>query len=293
MDTWKKVAIGVGTAVLLVGIVLLVGWLGFGWFKAPAVPPVVVNPAPSGAVSCMTDSDVMSLFGFGAIETVRTDAPWDSCKWNRQNAPSTINFTLPNDWGLTYTDAKGQVWVTIGKGQAITARGFTLRQPGNQFLALGPTGYFNKEWEFGFAPERGSNTYVHCPDENMVGLVTLTTDQQQKCASQGTKPVTVGAIVAPSGTISGPTDPAYNWNAKCFDLTWLATNIGGNASNWTKPDWDGGAAVYKLKGTFVSLQYPGTGKLTVWIGSGPVDIIATNAAQLNSKTFDEASFHCK
>lgn len=260
----------------------------------PTAPVQPTVPASSGAVSCKTDSDVMALFGFTANEIIRTDAPWDSCKWNRQNLPSTISFQLKDGWGLTYTDPQGNVWVTIGKGQQITARGFTLRQPGNQFLALGPTGYFNKEWDFGFAPERGTNKYVHCPDENIASLVTLTTEQAQKCAGQGTKPASAGAlVVTPSITGSGPTDPAFSWNTKCFDTAWLSSNIGGSTSNWTKPDWDGGAAVYKLKGTLVPLQYPGFGKLVVWIGSGPVEITATNAAQLTGKTFDEASFHCQ
>jgi hypothetical protein len=252
----------------------------------------------------MTDSDVMTAYGFAANEIIRTDASWDSCKWVRQNLPSTINFVLKDGWGLTYTDARGNVWVTLGKGQAITARGFTLRQPGNQVLAKGPQGYFDFEWGFGFAPERGSNTYIHCPDENMVNLVSLNADQQQKCAGQGTKPASAGAlvvtpvVVAPVSTPlattgPGPSDPAFAWNAKCFDTNWLASNIGGNATNWMKPDWDGGAAVYKLKGTLVPLQYPGFGKLVVWIGTGPVEITGANANLLNGQTFDEASFHCK
>jgi len=160
--------------------------------------PVAVNtPTPSaparpsgGAVACRTDSDVRDLFGFSAGEVVRTDAPWDSCKWTRQNVPSTMSFVLHDGWGLTYTDPAGQVWVTIGKGQWVSVRGFTLRQSGNQFLVEGPQGYFGSEWQFGFASERGSDTYPHCPDSNMVDLVSLTAKQQEACSVQGTMPAT-------------------------------------------------------------------------------------------------------
>jgi len=257
--------------------------------QQPAVQPVVPAAPASG---CMTDSEVMNLFGFKPNEVIRTDAPWDVCKWTRQNLPSAISLVLKEGWGLTYTDQKGDVWVTIGKGQSVTAKGFTLRQPGNQFLALGPTGLFNKEWTFGFAPERGSNTYAHCPDANM--SVTLTIEQQSICAGQmGPSGNTAPAQTPAAAPIGSPSDPTFAWNKNCFDKQWLTSNIGGDQDHWAVPDWDGGAAVYKMKNTFIPLKYPGSGKLVVWMGSGPVEITASNTAQLTGKRFDEASFHCR
>jgi len=246
-------------------------------------------PAPIGAVSCMTDSDVLALFGLNAGEIVRTDAPWDSCKWNRQNVPSTMSITLPQGWGLTYTDPDGNVWVTVGRGQSVMVRGFTLRQPGNQFLELGPDGYFQEEWEFGYAPERGTSTYPHCPDEVMADLVTLTTEQQRICAAQGTTPASAqsGPVEQTETDTSGerkfPDCPSD-------DASWYAENIGGNVAYWTFPDWEGGAWVFRHKENWYELCWPGSGRLDYWDGN------IGDAASLISEscvTVDEASFHCK
>lgn len=282
--------LAIGAAILLVLLLLAcIGtalvWPGWGrWVSistnppavaappyAPPAPTVPVTSAPSGgAVSCMTDSDVLALYGFAPNEIIRTDAPWDSCKWVRQNLPSTINFVLKDGWGLTYTDAKGNVWVTLGKGQAITARGFTLRQPGNQVLAKGPQGYFDFEWGFGFAPERGSNTYIHCPDENMVSLVSLTAEQSQKCATQGTKPVTAGAIVAPSGspTTGGGITMVDNSDSRCPKTPADAASLlGGTSANWTDLGVDVGRDYRKWSfnsTVFTDLRYPGWGSFDHW-----------------------------
>lgn len=243
-----------------------------------------VQPTSGGAVSCMTDSDVMSLFGFGAIEVVRTDAPWDSCKWTRQNAPSTINFVLRDGWGLTYTDLDGNVWVTMGEGQFITARGFTLRQPGNQFLNEGATGYFNREWSFGIAPERGTNTYAHCPDSSFADQVTLTAEQVRICGEQGaTTNVTTPVPTATRGATVN--------NAACPTTTaQVAQMVGGSASNWTAPDWDGGAWIFDSGSQFVTLTVPTVTGASTWI-----DYWNNGEAKLNpgqSHSLSDASFHC-
>ena len=130
-------------------------------------------------LTCYTDSEILTNFGFQMGEVIRTDAPWDSCKWNRQTTSSLVTFTLPVGWGLTYTDANGSVWVTVGKGQKVTARGFTLRQYGNQFLVDSFT-YFQKEWDYGYAPERGTLTYAHCPDKDFYDLVVSKMSDLQK-----------------------------------------------------------------------------------------------------------------
>lgn len=130
-------------------------------------------------LTCYTDSEILTNFGFQMGEFIRTDTPWDSCKWNRQTTSSLVTFTLPVGWGLTYTDANGSVWVTIGEGQKVTARGFTLRQYGNQFLVDNFT-YFLKEWDYGYAPERGTLTYAHCPDKDFYDLVVSKMSDLQK-----------------------------------------------------------------------------------------------------------------
>jgi hypothetical protein len=70
-----------------------------------------------------------------------------------------------------------------------------------------------------------------------------------------------------------------------------ASLIGGEPQYWTAPDWSGGAWVYRNKGEFISLDYPGFGRLDVWI-NGVVEISSANADLLSRYQFDEASFHC-
>lgn len=250
----------------------------------PSSPAQGASSTAGGAVSCMTDSDVMSLFGFGNMEIVRTDAPWDSCKWTRQNAPSTINFTLPERWGLTYTDAKGQVWVTLGKGQFVTARGFTLRQPGNQVLVKGAQGYFEFEWTFGYAPERGSNVYPHCPDENMVAFVMLSADQSQKCASQGTKPASSGAVANPTVVSAAPA------TCQSYSKSGLVSSIGGTEAGWTVPDWADGA--WKFHGAAIAPKAPSIGWIEVW-DQPNTKITPANINLIAGKKYEEFVFHCK
>lgn len=73
----------------------------------------------------------------------------------------------------------------------------------------------------------------------------------------------------------------------------IAALIGGESGYWTPPDWAEGAWVYRNKGEFISLRYPGIGRLDVWIdGSGTVGISKDNAYLLDRNQFDEASFHC-
>jgi len=147
----------------------------------PTASPTTTSSGLPSVLVCYTDSEIFNNFGFQKGEVIRTDAPWDSCKWNRQTTDSVVTFTLPVGWGLTYTDEMGNVWVTVGKGQKVTARGFTLRQYGNQFLVDNFT-YFQKEWDYGFAPERGTLKYAHCPDKGFYDLVVSKMSDEQKKA---------------------------------------------------------------------------------------------------------------
>jgi len=71
----------------------------------------------------------------------------------------------------------------------------------------------------------------------------------------------------------------------------IARLIGGEAQYWTPPTWSQGAWVYKKKAEYISLRYPGFGRLDVWI-DGVVEITSDNAFLLDEHFVDEASFHC-
>jgi hypothetical protein len=71
----------------------------------------------------------------------------------------------------------------------------------------------------------------------------------------------------------------------------IADLIGGEPEHWTPPDWTEGAWVYRNKGQFIPLHYPGIGRLDVWINR-TVEITKDNAYLLDRNQFDEASFHC-
>lgn len=260
----------------------------------PSAPKAADTPRPTtpppAAVSCQTDSDVMAMFGFPAGEIVRTDAPWDGCKWNRQNVPSTMSFVLREGWGLTYTDVRGNVWVTVGRGQEVMVRGFTLRQPGQQILQRGPQGLLDFEWSYGFAPERGTATFPSCPDENFIGATTPTPDQKTKCAAQGTKPVTTGS---PSAPAPGPAAKPTAQLMSCFaNGSEVAAVVGGKPDKWTLPDKDfPGTWKYLDRGNKVDMRHPGDpiGDLDVWVG-GPKTV---NTRSNIPEKQDEATAKCR
>ena len=188
------------------------------YFENPIANPTIVGessntlttPVPTSGSGlpvvkvCLTDSELINSFGFQKGEVVRTDATWDICKWNRQTTSSLVEFTLPEGWGLTYTDENGNVWVTVGVGQKVVARGFTLRQPGNQFLTDNYN-YFQKEWEYGLAPERGEFKYFHCPDKDFYPLISdkMSNEQKSSCsAPSGVATETLTATVLATVVVS-------------------------------------------------------------------------------------------
>lgn len=242
-------------------------------------PTAVPETKVTETTSCsFTDSQVMSLFEFQAGDVVRTDAPWDQPKFTRQNVPSLISLKLLDGWYLTYTDNQGRVWTTIGKGQTMSVRGFTLRPPCNAISALGSQGYFDFEWGYGFASERGSAKFATCPDSNYP-KVNLTSEQSAACgvSSSATEPI--------AETSSNPCSD--------IDAEWLSANIGGDSSNWAAPTDPDGAWAYKNKGVFITFKYPGTGYLDVWTKeSGPTSVTSKNVEVL-SESFDEVSYHCQ
>ncbi len=233
--------------------------------------------------NCPTDGSMQELFGFDVrgIKPVFTgeNIPWDHCKWTLQTVGVGI-FELPllKDWQFTVTRADDVVSAYYGDGNTLKVKGATIR-----YLAAynsSETSWVNdgcqlldREDSFG---HRRKPVY-HTVSGNIA-------------CSGFAHPIGVAASTAVVN-VNGPTDPTYSWNARCFDKAWLSTKVGGPVEFWTIPDWDGGAAVYK--GPHVVLYYPGFGSLDVWIGSKLVSITAMNANQLQERTFDGASFHCR
>lgn len=304
--------------------------------EVTATVEIVASPTASPTsglptvLTCYTDSEILTNFGFQMGEVIRTDAPWDSCKWNRQTTSSIVTFTLPVGWGLTYTDANGGVWVTVGKGQKVTARGFTLRQYGNQFLVDNFT-YFQKEWDYGYAPERGTLTYSHCPDKDFYDLVVskMSDLQKQSCpvffggSSEATAspvptvlaaeptsvpatsvpatavpatsvPATATAVVEPTSVPPTATPEPSGSGKVCPSSTEeVAALVGGSANMWTPPDWSGGAWVFRSGGEFINLTVPTIEGFNTWVDYWNGSKGAPD--KLNpgqSLALNEASFHC-
>lgn len=230
--------------------------------SATAVPPTT-TPAPKVAVPCPTDEEMRRALEFDrlGIKPVFTGEGivWDPCKWNWQsNDLNAVPITLPDGWQATTTrGSDGAVQVWKGPAPKMDVRGFTLRflRPYDRQesrWALDNCELLTRENAFG---ERRNPSYP-------------TTNGNVSCAS----------------------NPPKNSGSGSISKSWLRDNVGGREDKWTEPDWSGGAWVYKDKGTFVPMKYPGSGELTVWISGGPVIITSANASRLNGQSFDEASF---
>jgi len=243
-----------------------------------AMAPTPSTSLPSGGAdrpsNCPTDGAMQNVFGFDSrgIKPVFTGegVPWDWCKWNVQAVGvGTYDQPLLKGWEFTVTRADDVVAVYYGDGTTLKVKGATIR-----YLAAynsSETNWVNdactllqREDDFGHRRNPSYHTVsgnIPCSTfAHPMGATITSGDQFPGCPSQTTD--------------------------------WYASNIGGNVSKWSKPDWSGGAWVFKDKGNSIALKYPSTGKLTVWIG-GPVEITGANANLLVGKTFDEASFQCK
>jgi hypothetical protein len=237
-----------------------------------AMAPTPSTSLPSGGAdrpsNCPTDAEMQQTLGFKArgVKPVFTGEgiEWDNCKWNWQAyGVGTLEFDLPTDWQATVTRSDDVVAVYYGPVH-LNVKGFTLRyRPAYNTAATqwvnDPCQLLERELAFG----------------------------QRRDPAYGTVPsnVTCSTFVAPA-TDRFPGCPSQT-------VDWYANNIGGPVGKWTEPSWAEGAWVFKDKGHSVPLKYPGQGKLTVWIGSGPVEVTSANASVLSGKTFDEVSFHCK
>ncbi|MEM4736956.1 MAG: hypothetical protein QXD41_03720 [Nitrososphaeria archaeon] len=246
--------------------------------QVQATPPSVgrVGQRPEG---CLSDAAMQQAHGFTKQgvkpvytgSTIQADGsltiPWEPCKWNLQAVGvGTVDVPMLDGWLYVAAMPDGQILVFKGDGKTRTVAGTDFRQisvyrTNGVGWVTTDEGILNHVWNFGM--EVANPTYPTCPGNFKPNM---TSDQQRAC------------------------EPIVANNQKyCSDTTWLATNIGGDPKYWSIPTWDGGAAVYKNKNVWVTLRWPGFGRLDYWNGqkNGPDSLTSPG-----SVTVDEASFHC-
>lgn len=272
---------------------------------APVNPPVInppapAQPAPQGRLidgqpsTCPTDGQMQTAFGFTAsgVKPVFTGegVAWEPCKWNWiATGRGTLEFQLLEGWEATVTRADDVVAVYYGP-VSLKIKGMTLRHlpsystPESSW-ANNHCELLKREDEFGMRRNPAYHT--------IAGNFSCSNGSSAAPAPAPAAPVQTQVQPAPARQAAPAPQtrqaaaPAAKKQDNQVNNDWLVTNVGG--SNWTPPDWEGGAWTYR--GAEVPLKYPGKGKLDVWLNGGPVSITSANAGELAGKTFDGASYH--
>lgn len=233
-------------------------------------PAVKNNPAPAGVTvaACPTDAQMWKMVGLP--ENVKPvfhgeSISWDSCQWQWQAYDTSVSIALPlpQDWVATVTLADGTVAVYRG------AEGLTVDNVAGFNLRYVPA-YPEEHWvrndcaflaqEIGFGLRRDPSY------QTVAGNLVC-----ENLAEINGCPTTVEQVSA---------------------------LIGGTPSQWTAPDWEGGAWVFKANPEeFVLLSIPASlnldgqvVKLDYWNGqtNSAASLLPGNAGI----ALNEASFHC-
>ncbi|MEA2057046.1 MAG: hypothetical protein U9O78_05090 [Patescibacteria group bacterium] len=219
---------------------------------------------------CPEDGEMREALGFDDAniypvftgEAVR----WDSCKWNWQmyaNSDEGITFTLPSNWQATVTKVGGRV-IEVWRGPAEVGDvvGFTLRYVpayAQDHWVYGDCSLLSQEHAFG---QRRNPSYQ-------------TTSGNVECEGF---------------------DPRLD--ACPTDKSEIAALIGGDPSDWNKPDWELGAWVFQADpGEYHILEIPkllGDAeeviRLDYWDeeAGAPATLLPGN----EGLGLNQASFHC-
>lgn len=216
---------------------------------------------------CPEDGEMQEVFGFHDIYPVFTGEAvrWDSCKWNWQmyaNSDEGITFTLPANWQATVTKVGGRVEVWRGPAEVGDVVGFTLR----------------------YVPAYAHDHWIHddcrlLSQEHAFG--------QRRVPSYQTVPGNVECEGFDPRSDVCPTTEVE-----------VAALIGGDALNWTAPDWELGAWTFKAsQDEYIGLKVPETladaqeiVRLDYWDGEAgaPATLLPGN----EGLALNEASFHC-
>lgn len=243
----------------------------------PIVRATVTPAAPTSApvsgeevAACPSDGEMWQLIGLP--DNVRPvfhgeSVSWDPCQWQWQAYSTSVSITLPLpvDWQATVTLKDGTVAVYRGESglEVQDVAGFNLRYvlayPANHWV-WDDCALWAQEAAFG---QRRNPSY---------------------------------------GTVSG--------NLSCSDMTEFDTSVcpsttaqvaalvGGNPEQWTAPDWELGAWVFKAPaGQFVKLTVPSTlqgaaevVRLDYW--NGGTNAAASFGPGEGGLALNEAAFHC-
>lgn len=229
------------------------------------------NPEPtteSGQYNqkCPTDAEMWEAIGLTDVKPVFTGEgiPWDSCKWNWQayNRDESITLELQDQWQATVTLVSGEVLVYKNNVDINEVAGFTLR----------------------YVPAYDQNHWVN----NDCALLA-----QEYAFGQRRDP----AYVTVSGNLSC-NSPAPQSHVCPTTTTQVAALIGGDPDQWTAPDWELGAWVFKAsEGQYVVLQVPASLKgasdvvrLDYW--NGQKNMADSFLPGDKGIGLNEASFHC-
>ncbi len=264
---------------------------------------------------CPTDAAMLKDLGLDGQDIRAVFAgeniAWEGCLWVIQAVGiGSFELNLPAEYQATFTLEEADGLVVTGYGPlSALVRGSSIRfRPhyvtSDNHWVNDPCALAKGEDEFGMRRTPSYHTYNwNLPCDSVPSGTSFSGDES---------PVDLGDYIDGTASTSGSTigsddatktpkakatktpkaDGASQFtDCKSDENKWYADNIGGSADKWIMPDWAGGAWRFVDKGNFVTLTYPGFGKMTVWI-NGPVDVTADNASVLDGKTFDEASFAC-
>jgi hypothetical protein len=225
---------------------------------------------PAAVAACPTDAQMWAMVGLP--DNVRPvfhgeGVAWDACQWQWQAYATDVAITLPlpADWQATVTLSDGTVAVYRGQSdlKVQDVAGFNLR----------------------YTPAYPADHWVN-----------------SDCA-----------LLAQELSFGLRRDPAYTTvegNLICSDMAEIDTSVcpsttaqvaalvGGDPDQWSAPDWELGAWVFKAQnGQFVKLSVPSSlqgaadiVRLDYWNGqSNAADSLAPGEGGL---ALNEASFHC-
>lgn len=213
--------------------------------ETPVDSPPPSIPNAQSDVDCPTDGEMQEAHGFTDIKPVNTglDVPWEGCKWTLQAVGQHVFEDVPFLMDYQYT-------YTDADGVPHVAYG-----DGKNHDIMGAT--------FRYLPwYKANNEWVTYPNSIFAGETRYGLSM----------------------------DPSYlheNYNLElgpCPSSTQeVASWIGGTASDWTAPDWEGGAWVYD--GPTISFTVP--------LGHPSwVDLDGAPLWQTQSGTADNFSYHC-
>jgi hypothetical protein len=214
---------------------------------------------------CPTDAEMQRAFGFDTkgIKPVFTGTESEPAKWTLQAAGVGVFKEVPflKDWQLTVTLPDGTVEVWKGDGKKRDITGATLR----------------------YVPTYPDNHWVR-DDKDLLA------HEFNFGWGQGRDP----RYITRNGNLDVPEWQDYDGSTCPVNTVQTAALVGGSYKNWTEPDWDGGAWVFKAELNqyylLTASQVPAHNSwIDYWNGQKKAADKLINWATL---ALNEASFHC-